>query len=159
MYLFFDFGSDSTFCKDFIQVLQSGFSPAELEFFSSFKSLQRRIRKSVFDIQMAIIFVPDKTSVFELLGSRKLLQEVPLIIVLNQGLKDAERDLHGLHPKLVSRAEFGILEVYSVLKKFRVHRAELSEGAKTTKGSLGTSRLQDLESLSVRQRAWLQEKE
>ncbi len=159
MYLYCDFGSESTFSTDFIEILQSGLSPAELEFFSSFKSLLHRIRKSVFDIQMVIIFVPEASNVPELLGSKHLLRDVPLIIVLNQGLNDAERDLHGLHPKLISRAEFGILEVYSVLKKFRVHRAQLSEAAKKSKGSMCTSRKQDLESLSVRQRSWLQERE
>ena len=117
MYLYCDFGSDSHFSMDFIQILQSGFSPADLEFHTTLASLQHRIRKSVFDIRMAIVFVPALTHVAELLGARDLMREVPLIIVLGEGLKDADRDLHQLGPKLISRAEFGILEVYSVLKK------------------------------------------
>ena len=117
MYLYCDFGSDSQFSMDFIQILQSGFSPADLEFYTSLTSLQDRIRKSVFDIKMLIVFVPALGHASELLGAQDLMRDVPLIIVLGEGLKDADRDLHQLCPKLISRAEFGILEVYSVLKK------------------------------------------
>jgi hypothetical protein len=117
MYLYFDFGSEDSFSRDFIQVLLSGFSPAELEFFSSLNSLQHRVRKSVFDIQMTIIYVPDVGKVSELLGEKDLLRQIPVIIVLNQGLKEAEKELHDLHPRLISRAEYGIMEVYSILKK------------------------------------------
>jgi len=129
MYLYFDFGSEDSFSRDFIQVLQSGFSAAELEFFSSLKSLQHRVRKSVFDIQMTIIYVPDPGKVSELLGEKDLLRQIPVIIVLNQGLKDAEKELHDLHPRLISRAEYGIMEVYSVLKKVQGHAREVQPSA------------------------------
>jgi hypothetical protein len=89
------------------------------ELYDSFEALVERLRTSLKNSFIAVLFAPDRKELGRLLEIGALLQDIPVILILPDRDRKTVQSGHSLFPRFLSYVDSDFKDVGAVLCKMR----------------------------------------
>jgi hypothetical protein len=89
----------------------------KIEIYRNIDSLNKRLRKATYDIDVLILITPNKEQLTEVFLIKEEFRDTKIILILPDSESDTVSRGHELYPRFVSYVDSDFKEVEAVLKK------------------------------------------
>ena len=89
----------------------------KIEIYRNIDSLNKRLRKATYDIDISILIAPNKEQLTEVLLIKEEFRDTKIILILPDSESDTISRGHELYPRFVSYIDSDFKEIEAVLEK------------------------------------------